>query len=126
MKRENIITKKSFDFAVKTVNLYKSLVGTHKEYVLSRQLLKSGTSVGANVRESQNAESTADFIHKLSIAQKECHETIYWLDLLKSTSYLNEKEYFKMNNDAQELLKIIRSIILTTKQNRNYKSKNHN
>ena len=124
MKKGNIIAEKSFDFAVKTVNLYKFLVETHKEYTLSKQLLQSGTSVGANIRESQNAESTADFIHKLSIAQKECDETIYWLDLLEVTSYLNKNEHFKMNNDAQELLKIIRSIILTTKQNRNHKSKN--
>ena len=128
MKKGNIITEKSFDFAVKIVNLYKLLVETHKEYILSKQLLRSGTSVGANIRESQNAESTADFIHKLSIAQKECDESIYWLDLLKATSYLNKNEHFKARNDAQELLKIIRSIILTTKQNRvkNYGSKNHN
>ncbi len=128
MKKENIITKKSFDFAVKTVNLYKLLVEIHKEYILSKQLLRSGTSVGANIRESQNAESTADFIHKLSIAQKECDETIYWLDLLEATSFLNKNEHFKVRNEAQELLKIIRSIILTTKQNRvkNYKSKNYN
>lgn len=118
MKKENVITKKSFDFAVKTVNLYKIIIEQHKEYVLSKQFLRSGTSIGANIRESQNAESTADFIHKLSIAQKECDETIYWLDLLKTTSYLNENEYFKVHYEAQELLKIIRSIILTTKQNR--------
>jgi four helix bundle protein len=99
------------------VNLYKTLVEQHKEYVLSKQFLRSGTSVGANIRESQNAESKADFIHKLSIAQKECDESLYWLELLESTSYLNKNKFSEMHNDAQTLLKIIRSIILTTKKN---------
>lgn len=83
---------------------------------MSKQMLRSGTSVGANVREAINAQSTSDFIHKLSIAQKECDETLYWLGLLKETNHMNESEFASLNSDATELLKIIRSIILTTKQ----------
>jgi four helix bundle protein len=82
---------------------------------MSKQLMRSGTSIGANIREALNGKSRADFIHKLSIAQKECDEVIYWLDLLKETKYLKEREYISISNDANELLKIIRSIILSSK-----------
>ncbi len=85
--------------------------------MLSKQLLRSGTAVGALVREAQNAESKADFIHKLAIAQKECDESIYWIELLKQTEYLNEKEFESISMEANELLKMIRSAILTTKKN---------
>lgn len=112
----SIVKNKSFQFAVRTVNLYKVLLSERKEFVMSKQLLRSGTSVGANVREAVNAQSTADFIHKLSISQKECDETLYWLELLKETNYITETEFESLHNDATELLKIIRSIILTTKQ----------
>jgi len=114
---KNIVVDKSFDFAISVVNLYKVLKTDKKEYVMSKQLLRSGTSVGANVRESQNAESKADFVHKLAIAQKECDESIYWLELLKATEFVNCQEFEKMNGKANELLKIIRSIIISTKQN---------
>lgn len=114
---ESIVKAKSFKFAVRIVNLYKLLVADRKEFVMSKQLLRSGTSVGANIREAVNAQSTADFIHKLSISQKECDETLYWLELLKETEFLQETEFTSMHNDATEILKIIRSIILTTKQN---------
>ena len=80
--------------------------------------MRSGTSVGANVRESQNAESKADFIHKLAISQKEADETLYWLELLKETDYITNEEFDSLESDANELLKIIRSIILTTKKNK--------
>ena len=83
---------------------------------MSKQLLRSGTAVGALVREAQNAESKADFIHKLGIAQKECDESIYWLELLKETDYLLDIELMSLKNDASEILKIIRSSILTIKQ----------
>lgn len=116
-KKENIIHEKSFDFAVRIVKLYKFLV-SKKETVLSTQLLRCGTSVGANVREAINAESRADFIHKLSISQKEISETGYWLDLLYTTEYLKEKEYQSIKTDADEISKIIRSIIITSKTNR--------
>ena len=115
--KNNVIKDKSFSFAVKGVNLYKRLVKDQNEYVLSKQLLRSSTSFGANIRESQNAESKADFIHKLAIAQKECDESIYWLELLKETDYINKIELEEFSSDAIELLKIIRSIILTTKKN---------
>lgn len=113
---ESIIKRKSFDFAVRIINLYKTLTIDRKEFVLSKQILRSGTSIGANVREALNAQSTSDFIHKLSISQKECDETIYWLELLNASDFISESEFNSLNNDAVELLKIIRSIILTTKQ----------
>ena len=87
----NIIKEKSFAFASQTVKLYKFLVYQKNEYTIGKQILKSGTAVGALIRESQNAESSADFVHKLAIAQKECDETIYWLELLKDNEYLTEK-----------------------------------
>ncbi len=91
----SVIKEKSFAFAIRIVKLYKHLTQREKEkeFVLSKQLLRSGTSVGANVREATNAESTADFIHKLSIAQKECDETCYWLELLFATNYITEQEF---------------------------------
>ena len=116
---ESIVKNKSFLFAIRIVNLYKLLVNERKEFVLSKQLLRSGTSVGANVREAINAQSPADFIHKLAIAQKECDETLYWIELLKETEYLEKKEFSSINKDANELLKIIRSIILTSKKTHN-------
>ncbi len=117
--KDSIIRTKSFKFAIRIVNLFKLLVSSHKEFVLSKQLLRSGTSIGANVREAINAQSTADFIHKLSISQKECDETLYWLELLKETDYITETEFISLNNDATELLKIIRSIIITSKNKPN-------
>jgi len=113
---KSIIKDKSFKFAVRIVNLYKYLCETKKEFVLSKQMLRSGTSIGANVRESLNAESTADFIHKLAISQKESDETLYWIELLKETEYLSENEFLSIHSDCAELLKIIKSIIITTKQ----------
>jgi four helix bundle protein len=112
---ESIIKNKSFDFAVRVVNLHKILIAERKEFIMSKQLMRSGTSIGANVREAINGQSKADFIHKFSIAQKECDENIYWLELLKETKYINEDEFISMSNDAIELLKIIRSIIITSK-----------
>jgi four helix bundle protein len=117
MAKENIVKNKSFQFAVKVVNTYKFLTENKKEYVLSKQLLRSGTSIGANVREADNAESKADFIHKLAIAQKETDETLYWLELLKETNYISDDEYTSISSDAFEILKIIRSIIITSKNN---------
>lgn len=85
---ESVLKNKSFQFAVRIIKLYHYLIIDKKEYVLSKQLLRSGTAIGALIREAQNAESKADFIHKLGIAQKECDETIYWLELLKEINYL--------------------------------------
>lgn len=114
-ERKGAILRQSFGFAVRVVNLYKYLVAEKKEFVLSKQLLRSGTAVGALVREAQNAESKADFIHKLGIAQKECDESIYWLELLVETDFLKQEEFESIKADAEALLKMIRSAIITTK-----------
>jgi four helix bundle protein len=90
---ESIVGKKTFDFAIQIVNFYKKFSVEKKEYILSKQILRSGTSVGANVREALNAQSKMDFIHKLSISQKECDETIYWLELLFATEYISKEEF---------------------------------
>ncbi len=111
----NVIEEKSFAFAVRIVNLYKHLSETKKEFVLSKQLLRSGTSIGANVAEAQQAQSTADFISKLGIALKEASETKYWIRLLASTNYLTEAEYGSILNDCTELEKILVSILKSSK-----------
>ena len=118
-EKKSILKVKSFAFAVRIIKIYQYLTETKKEFVLSKQLLRSGTAIGALVREAQNAESTKDFVHKLGISQKECDESIYWLELLKETAYLNEQEFESMNNEAIELLKMLRSSIITTKKNKN-------
>ncbi len=115
-ERYNPLKDKSFAFAVRCVNLFKDLTENKKEFVISKQLLRSGTSIGANIREAQNAESKADFIHKLAISQKECDESMYWLELLEATGFLSQEEYNSIKREAQELLKLLRSSILTTKQ----------
>ncbi len=117
----SILKDKSFAFAISIVKTYKVLTEEKREYIMSKQLLRSGTSVGANIREAKNAESTNDFIHKLAISQKECDETLYWLDLLKETEYLNEDIFLKLSDEANQILKMIRSTILTIKR-KNLKS----
>ncbi len=112
----SIIKNKSFAFAVRIVNLNKHLIEVKKEYIMSKQLIRSGTAVGALVREAQNPESIKDFIHKLAIAQKECDESMYWLELLKTTNYLTDIEFDSMHFDATELLKMIKSAISTSKK----------
>lgn len=116
-EKQNPLKDKSFQFALKIVKLYTFLSEQKREYVISKQMLRSGTSIGANIREAQNAQSKADFIHKLSISQKECDETLYWLELLHQSDFLEEKEFKAIHSDANELLKMLRSSILTTKQN---------
>ncbi|MDQ8750416.1 MULTISPECIES: four helix bundle protein [Elizabethkingia] len=119
MKEDNIIKQKSFDFAVRIIKLYQYLSSDKKEFILSKQILRSGTSVGAMIRESEHAQSKSDFIHKLSIAQKEINETIYWLELFQATDYLSAQEFESINEDAVEIIKLITSIIKTTKNNIN-------
>jgi len=114
MERRNVIKEKSFLFAIEIVGLYKVLA-ERKEFILSKQLLRSGTSIGANVRESEHAQSKADFIHKLSISLKEANETEYWLDLLFQTNYISETEFQSIKPKITELLKILVSIINTSK-----------
>lgn len=115
-KKDDALRDKSFSFSVRIVNLYIYLNDTKLEHVMSKQLLRSGTAIGALIRESKNAESKADFVHKLGIAQKKCDETIYWLDLLKETKFINKAEYQSIHEDATELLKIFRSSIITAKK----------
>lgn len=115
-KREILLKTKSFNFAVRIVRLYKYIVEKKHENVLSKQMLRSGTAIGALIRESQNAESKQDFIHKLGIAQKECDETHYWLELLRETDYITKTEFESIYADALALLKMIRSAIITTKK----------
>ncbi len=117
--KENIIKSKSFDFAIRIVNLYSFLCEQKQEYILSKQLLRSGTSVGAMVREAEHAQSKVDFVHKMSIAQKEINETLYWLELLKETNYLEAKQFQSIHEDAEEVIKLITSIIKTSKSNIN-------
>jgi four helix bundle protein len=114
---KNIVKEKSLDFAIRIVNLYKYLTDSKKEFIMSKQLLRSGTAIGALVRESEHAESKADFIHKLSVALKEANETDYWLELLYRTEYLTEKQYQSINENIIELLKLLTSIIKTSKNN---------
>jgi len=117
--KENILKKKTFQFAVRIVNFYKYLINEKKEYVLSKQVLRSGTSVGAMVREAEHSESKADFVHKLAIAQKEINETLYWIELLYKTEYITDEEFANINNDAVEIIKLLTSIIKTAKQSLN-------
>ncbi len=119
MKGKSILKEKSYVFAIRIANLSKYLKEEKSEHIMSKQLLRSGTAVGALIREAKNAESTADFIHKLAIAQKECDETIYWLELLKDTKYITTVEFDSINFNAIELLKMLRSTIITTKKNHN-------
>ncbi len=115
--RDNNIKKLTFQFAVKIITLYKKLANEKKEYVISKQILRSGTSIGANYREADNAVSKADFVHKLSISQKEADETLYWLELLHETKYIDQKYYDELHNEAEIILKIIKTIIINTKKN---------
>ena len=110
------IQDKSFSFAVRTVNLCKMLRCDRKEYTLSRQLLRSGTSIGANISEAQNAQSRADFVSKLNIALKETSETKYWLRLLFATDYLTEREFHSIFEDAIQIEKILVSSIKSIKE----------
>ncbi|SFD09376.1 four helix bundle protein [Flavobacterium phragmitis] len=113
--KENIIQDKSFDFAVRIVNLYKYLTDVKKEFVLSKQVLRSGTSIGANIEESIGGRSDKEFLFKLEISYKEARETIYWLKLLKATEYISVDEFTSIFKEADEICRILAKIILTLK-----------
>jgi four helix bundle protein len=113
--KKNIVKDKSFEFAIRIVKLYQFLCEQKKEFVLSKQILRSGTSVGAMVREAEHAETKIDFKHKMAIAQKEINETIYWLELLKATGYLTDEQFSSINTDAVEIIKLITTIIKSAK-----------
>ncbi len=116
--KENAIIKKSFDFAVRIVKLNKYLTQSKKEYTLSKQLLRCGTSIGANVSEAQRGQSKADFISKMSIALKEAYETEYWLRLFYKTDYLNAEEFNSLNKDITEIISLLVSICKTAADNK--------
>ena len=116
MKKGNVLESKSFAFSIRIVKLYTYLCDEKKEFCMSKQLLRSGTSIGANIAESTQAESDLDFIHKLAIAQKECSESMYWLRLLEATDYLNSRESGSLLADCTELIKLLTSIIKTKKK----------
>ena len=101
--KESLLRDKSYQFALRTIKLYKYIVAEKKEYVLSKQILRSGTSIGANIEEANQAQSKADFVHKLSISQKEAFETDYWLRLLRDSEYLTEAQASSLLSDCQEL-----------------------
>lgn len=115
MKKDNIIQQKSFAFAIRIVKLYKYLCDEKKEFVLSKQLLRSGTSIGANIEESIGGQSEKDFLAKIAIAYKESRESVYWLKLLFETEYLNKDQFESVQKEAEEICKIIGKIQVTIK-----------
>ena len=115
---KSILAEKSFDFALKVIKLFKYLQEDHREYILSKQILRSATSIGANIEEAIGGQSIKDFIHKNNIALKEARETHYWLRLLKASNYLREKD-FQLIFDCEELIKMLTSTIKTSKKNHN-------
>ncbi len=117
MKEGNIVEEKSFEFSVRIVNLYKYLTTTKQEYVISKQLLRSGTSIGANISEAQQAQSPMDFLSKMSIALKEAYESDYWLRLLHRTDYITEDKYNSIITDCRVISKLLVTIIKSTKNN---------
>jgi len=110
------VKDKSLAFAMRVVHAYQHLTGNQQEYVLSRQVLKSGTSIGANIAEAQYGFSRRDFLSKMYIALKECAETLYWLELLRAGDYLTQQEYDSLQNDCQELRRMLASITKTTRE----------
>jgi four helix bundle protein len=113
--KKNVVREKSFAFALRTVRLAKFLRDAKREFVLSKQILRSGTAIGALVRESEHAQSRADFISKLSIALKEANETDYWIDLLHQSDYLTSDQFQSIHRDIQELIRLLVSIVKSTK-----------
>lgn len=117
MKKNNVIQEKTYAFAIRIVRLHGYLVNNKKEFILSKQLLRCGTSIGANVEEAIGSQSEEDFFFKMTIAYKEARETHYWIRLLTDTNYLNKEESKSLLNDINEILKIIGSIQNTVKRN---------
>ncbi|HEX8734048.1 MAG TPA: four helix bundle protein [Pyrinomonadaceae bacterium] len=113
--KESVLLEKSYNFALRMIKLFKFLADEKQEYVLSKQLLRSGTSIGANIEEANQAQSKADFIHKLSIANKEAFETNYWLRLLRDSDILTEKQAESLISDCEELQKLLTASIKTSK-----------
>jgi four helix bundle protein len=116
MKTESIIQTKSFNFSIQIIETYKELTNSKREFILSKQLLRSGTSIGANITEAEHSQSIKDFVHKLSISRKEANESIYWIKLLAATDYLSSSASKPLLKDCEELLRLLTSIIKTTKE----------
>ena len=116
MKTKNIIVDKSKAFAIRIINLYKYLCDEKKEYVLSKQLLRSGTSIGANIKEAIRGQSKDDFAHKMNISLKEASESEYWLELWYETDYITEQQFNSIIGDCTELIKILTSIIKSSRK----------
>jgi len=114
--KESILKVKSYNFAIRIVKLYQFLTKEKKEFVLSKQILKSGTAIGALIREAEFGQSKADFINKMNIALKEANETIYWLEILKEGGYINNMMFKSLNSDCEELVKILVSSVKTSKR----------
>ena len=112
-----MVAPKSYKFALRIINLYKFMISEQKEFVLSKQILRSGTAIGALIKEAEHAQSKADFLNKMNIALKEANETEYWLMLLKDANFLSETEFSSIHVDCQELIKLLASIVKSTKQN---------
>lgn len=112
---ENVVKVKSYAFAIRIIKLYKFLVKDKKEYTWSKQVLRSGTAIGALIMEAEHGQSKADFLNKMNVALKEANETKYWLMLLKDTNYISEEEFASMQKDSDELLKLLISIVKSTK-----------
>lgn len=119
MKSENVVLQKSREFALRIIKFYQYMSVENREFVLSKQVLRSGTSIGANVNEAQEAQSSADFISKLSIALKEARETKYWLDLLHGSGYITDVQYQSIITDTEELIALLTAIIKTKKAKKN-------
>ena len=115
----NVIQEKSRNFAIKIINCYKYLIEEQHEYIMSKQLLRCGTSIGANTRESKNAQSRNDFLSKLCIALKEADETAYWLELLHESDFIDQNSYNSIYEDCIELIKLLTSIVKTTRDTMN-------
>jgi len=111
-----MVAEKSYKFALRIIKLYKWFIQEHKEFVLSKQLLRCGTAVGALIKEAEHAQSKADFLNKMNVALKEANEVEYWLMLLKDSGYLSEKEFISIHADCQELIKLLVSIVKSTKK----------
>lgn len=117
MNQKGPLTTRSFEFSVDIIRLFQHHTKIHKEFILGKQMLRSGTAIGALVREANHAESKRDFVHKLGIALKECDETLYWLELLVVTKYLEQDQYDRMQDKCTTILKILKRSILTAKSN---------
>lgn len=114
--KNNLVAEKSIDFSIRLIKLYKILIEERKEFILSKQMLRSGTAVGALIREAEHAQSKADFLNKMNIALKEANEAEYWLLLLNKGDFITNKEYESIRNDAVEMIKLLAKIVKTTKE----------